>query len=77
MENGQELNNLVLEGLCLSCFYLNFGDKGGFFICAKYKISLDGIVESCPGFRPISEGLDELIAKMIQQGEFLQPQSLE
>jgi len=67
-----DLNRLVLQGLCLSCFYLNFGDKGESFVCAKYQIRLDGIVKDCPGFKPISEGLDELIARMQEKGELLQ-----
>ncbi len=65
----QDLKRLVLQGLCLKCFYSYFIEEIDSFACAKYNINLDGKVRTCPGFKPISEGLDELIVKMKAQGE--------
>lgn len=59
----------VVKGKCLTCFYLTFRNNGESFVCAKYDFEPKGAVESCPGFRPISEGLDELITKMKAKGE--------
>ncbi len=67
--NNNQNNKFVLEGLCLKCFYLNYESNRESFSCAKYEIKLDGIVESCPAFMAISEGLGQLIAKMKEQGE--------
>jgi len=69
MRNKTDLNRIVLEGLCLKCFYLNFEENGEKFVCANYKIELDGLVDSCPGFMVISEGLSEMIRKMKSNGE--------
>lgn len=71
MSFGQDKAQVV-RGKCLTCFYLNFIDRGESFVCTKYNFEPKGAVESCPGFKPIAEGLDELIAKMKAQGEWLE-----
>jgi hypothetical protein len=68
MSNGQDKSQVV-KGKCLTCFYLTFRNNAESFLCAKYEFEPKGAVESCPGFRPISEGLDELIKKMNTKGE--------
>lgn len=60
--NGQDKGQVV-KGKCLTCFYLTFRNKGESFLCARYNLDPRGAVESCPGFRPIAEGLAELVAK--------------
>lgn len=60
MTNRTQLDRIILNGLCLKCFYLDYEQMDNSFICAKYKTRLDGKVESCPGFMAISEGLDQL-----------------
>ena len=52
-----------------SRFYLNYENNGESFACAKYNFTLNGVVEDCPEFMPISEGLGQLIAKMKSEGE--------
>jgi len=69
MMNRTQLDRIILSGLCLKCFYLDYEQMDNSFICAKYNAKLDGMVESCPGFMPISEGLDKLIAKMKADNE--------
>lgn len=64
MNNKIDLNRIVLEELCIRCFYLIYSLEQDTFECDKYRIKLDGKVESCPGFMPIAEGLDQLITKM-------------
>lgn len=59
----------VVKGKCLTCFYLTFRNNGESFICEKYNFEPKGAVDSCPGFRPIAEGLTELISRMKAQGE--------
>lgn len=54
----------VVKGKCLTCFYLTFKNGGECFVCAKYNFEPRGAVESCPGCRPISEGLVELVDRM-------------
>ena len=68
MRNKQDRTQVV-KGKCLTCFYLTFRNNGESFICAKYNFEPVGAVESCPGFRPIAEGLTEIIAKMKEKGE--------
>jgi len=69
MKNKQrELNRTILEDICLKCFYLNYEEDEDTFVCDKYRIGLDGILENCPGFTSISEGLNELIMKMKAEG---------
>ncbi len=55
---------LVIEGLCSRCPYLIYSVEQDTFECDKYRMKLEDKVESCPGFMPIAEGLDQLIAKM-------------
>lgn len=67
--NKDQIKELVLKGLCIKCFYLTFSEDRERLYCDKYKITLEGIVESCGGFMSISEGLDELITRMKANGE--------
>jgi hypothetical protein len=67
--NSDQIKELVLNGLCLRCFYLTFSDNRERLYCDKYKITLEGIVEKCGGYMSISEGLDELITRMKANGE--------
>jgi hypothetical protein len=69
MANGQDIAGVV-KGKCLTCFYLTFRDMGESFVCAKYNFEPKGAVECCRGFRPIDEGLAELIASIKARGEF-------
>lgn len=69
MSNSNQDRAAVVKGKCLKCFYLTFRNKGESFVCAKYNFEPAGAVESCPGFRPIAEGLAELIAMMKAKGE--------
>jgi hypothetical protein len=71
MSNGQDKAQVV-KGKCLTCFYLTFRNNGESFVCAKYNFELKGAVERCPGFKPIAEGLSELIARMKAQRELPQ-----
>lgn len=68
MNNNQDKTQVV-NGKCLTCCYLTFRDRGESFVCAKYEFEPKGAVESCPGFRPISQGLAELVASMKAQRE--------
>lgn len=69
MSDGNQDKTQVVKGKCLTCFYLTFRNKRESFICAKYDFEPKGAVESCPGFRPIAEGLAELVTKMKAKGE--------
>jgi hypothetical protein len=64
MSNNPDNNKLGLQGKCLKCFYLGWNTDKTEFECMKYRIVIDGIVESCPSFMPIGEGLEPLIADM-------------
>ncbi len=68
MKNGQDKTQVV-KGKCLTCFYLTFRNNGELFVCARYEFEPKGAVEFCPGFRPIAEGLAELVTKMKANGE--------
>ena len=57
MKNKLDSKGFVLEGLCLQCFYLIYSIEQDTFECDKFRMKLDGKVESCPGFMPIAEGL--------------------
>ncbi len=65
----------VLNGICKRCTHLllvkDNSSKHEFkgVWCATFKKKLEDKVESCPGFRPISERLAELIANMKARGE--------
>jgi len=72
MTNKTDLNRIVLEGLCIQCFYLIWMEDINSFECDKFRMKLDGKVESCPGFMPIAEGLDQLITKMKAECELPQ-----
>jgi hypothetical protein len=67
--NKDQIKEVVLNGLCIKCFYLTFSEDREGVDCDKYKITLEGIVESCGGFMSTSEGLDELITRMKANGE--------
>ncbi|MGB7292427.1 MAG: hypothetical protein WBD99_09665 [Thermodesulfobacteriota bacterium] len=67
--NSDQIKELVLQGLCIKCFYLTFSEDRERLNCDKYKITLEGIVESCGGYISISEGLEELIIRMKANGE--------
>jgi len=69
MNNSSQYNNPVLDGICLKCFHLIYSVDQKRFECDKYRMILSGKVQRCPGFLPISEGVDQLIAKMKAQGE--------
>ena len=69
MNNNDQIKELVLKGLCIKCFYLTFSEDRERLCCDKYKITLGGIVKSCGGYMPISEGYDELITRMKANGE--------
>lgn len=65
----------VLEGVCKGCNHLlpvrddiERYEFNGLW-CAAFKKKLEAKIESCPGLKPISEGLSEIIAKMKEQGE--------
>ncbi|MGE5445243.1 MAG: hypothetical protein ACM3SR_11695 [Ignavibacteriales bacterium] len=68
MSNAQDKAQVV-KGKCLTCFYLTFRNEGEVFVCAKYNFEPKGAVDSCPGFRPIAEGLVELVEIMKTKGE--------
>ena len=72
MSNNNQDKAQVVKGKCLTCFFLTFRDKGISFVCVKYNFEPKGAVESCPGFRPIAEGLAELVARMKAKGELPQ-----
>ncbi len=69
MSNDNQDNTQVVHGKCLTCFYLTFRKNGELFVCAKYEFEPKGAMESCPGLRPIAEGLAELVERMKAQGE--------
>jgi len=69
MKNNNGVNQHVLQGLCLKCFYLIYDVEQDMFECDKFHMKLDGKVESCPGYMVISEGLNEMIIKMKANGE--------
>ena len=69
MSDSSQSKRLVVKGLCLKCFYLMLTEDRENFYCDKFKIKIEGLVKSCPGFMPISEGFDQLIAQMKVSGE--------
>jgi hypothetical protein len=66
--NNQDRQD-VLNGKCLVCFYLMFKNDGEAFICAKFDFLPKGAVADCPGFKPVAEGLTELVSLMKARGE--------
>lgn len=66
---NDQAKELVLKGLCIKCFYLTFSEDRELLYCDKYKITPEGIVESCGGFLGTSDGLEELITRMKANGE--------
>jgi hypothetical protein len=72
--SNDQIKGFVLEGLCLKCFYSTLSEDRERFYCDKFKIRLEGVVERCGEYMPISEGLDQLIARMKANGEL--PESI-
>ncbi len=69
MSNNNQDKTRVVKGKCLMCFYITIDNNGDSLVCARYGFEPKCLVESCPGFKPVSEGLHEVIVKMKEQGE--------